>query len=70
MVASKRLKGGSRVAEARLAEIGLPDFGMPGARPEMPPSTYALRLDRLRERAESGATTGSSSIATASTAPT
>jgi hypothetical protein len=39
------------VPKARLAEIRLPDFGMPEARPEMPPSTYAFRLDRLRERA-------------------
>ncbi len=54
MVASKLLNGGSRVLKARLAEIGLPDFGMPEARPELPPSTYALRLDRLRERAERG----------------
>jgi hypothetical protein len=36
----------------RLAEIDLPEFGMPGAMPEIPASTYADRLERLRERAE------------------
>jgi hypothetical protein len=35
---------------ARLAEIDLPDFGMPGAQPQLPPPIYAARLDRLRER--------------------
>jgi Xaa-Pro aminopeptidase len=37
----------------RLAPIGLPDFGMPAAEPTLPPSLYAARLERLRERAES-----------------
>ena len=36
----------------RLAEIELPDFGMPDAMPEIPPATYASRLQRLRERAD------------------
>ena len=40
------------MARARLAEIDLPDFGMPDAMPEIPPATYATRLERLRERAE------------------
>lgn len=35
---------------ARLAEIDLPDFGMPDAAPELPPALYAARLERLRER--------------------
>ncbi len=35
---------------ARLATIDLPDFGMPDAAPELPPSLYAGRLERLRER--------------------
>ena len=37
---------------ARLAEVDLPDFGMPDAMPEIPGTTYAARLQRLRERAE------------------
>ena len=37
---------------ARLAEITLPDFGMPEARPEIPARLHAERLERLRERAE------------------
>jgi hypothetical protein len=37
---------------ARLAEIDLPDFGMPEAMPELPAALYAARLERLRERAE------------------
>ena len=36
----------------RLAEIDLPDFGVPEAMPETPAATYAARLERLRERAE------------------
>jgi hypothetical protein len=35
---------------ARLTEVELPDFGMPDASPELPPSIYAARLERLRER--------------------
>ena len=37
---------------ARLAEIALPDFGAPDERPEIPPSVYADRLQRLRARAD------------------
>ena len=36
----------------RLAEVELPDFGMPDTMPEIPPATYAARLELLRERAE------------------
>jgi hypothetical protein len=39
------------MAKARLAEISLPDFGMPEARPEIPASVYPDRVARLRERA-------------------
>ena len=35
---------------ARLAEVDLPDFGMPDASPELPASIHAARLERLRER--------------------
>ncbi len=38
---------------ARLAQVALPDFGMPDAMPEIPPATYVARLERLRARAES-----------------
>ena len=37
---------------ARLAEIDLPDFGMPDGRPDLPGSLYPARLARLRERAD------------------
>ncbi len=40
------------MARARLAEIHLPDFGMPDATPEIPPALHAARLERLRERAD------------------
>jgi hypothetical protein len=40
----------SRV-EARLADVDLPDFGMPEAIPEITPDLYASRLARLRDRA-------------------
>jgi hypothetical protein len=40
------------MARARLAEISLPDFGMPDVRPEIPASLHAARVERLRERAE------------------
>jgi Xaa-Pro aminopeptidase len=40
------------VTKARVASIDLPDFGMPDASPELPPSLYLERLDRLRDRAE------------------
>ena len=35
-------------SRARLAEITLPDFGMPATEPLLPPSIFADRLDRLR----------------------
>jgi hypothetical protein len=38
-------------AQARVAEIGIPDFGAPGPRPSIPPETYRSRVARLRERA-------------------
>jgi Xaa-Pro aminopeptidase len=38
------------VTRARLATIDLPDFGMPNEAPELPPSLYAARLERLRAR--------------------
>ncbi len=37
---------------ARLADLVLPDFGMPTAMPAIPATTYALRLEQLRERAD------------------
>jgi len=36
---------------ARVAEISLPDFGMPDVRPEILPAVYQVRLARLRELA-------------------
>jgi Xaa-Pro aminopeptidase len=39
-------------AGPHLAEIDLPDFGMPDAMPEIAPETYDARLARLRERAD------------------
>jgi len=36
----------------RLAEVELPQFGMPDAMPEIPPAIHAARLERLRERME------------------
>ena len=46
--------GGAMTSErqARLAEVELPDFGMPAAMPEIPAARYAERLEQLRERAE------------------
>jgi hypothetical protein len=38
--------------KARLAEINLPDFGMPEAMPEIPGAAYQARLEALRERAD------------------
>ena len=56
---------------ARLAEIDLPDFGMPDAMPEIPAAVYADRLERLRARAdEARLRPRSSSTPTASTART
>jgi hypothetical protein len=40
------------MTRARLADIELPDFGMPGAAPELPATIYPERLERLRERME------------------
>ncbi len=40
------------MARARLAQIDLPDFGMPNVRPEIPAALHAARVERLRERAE------------------
>jgi hypothetical protein len=40
------------MVNARLAEIALPDFGMPEARPEIPGHVYAARVAAFRERAE------------------
>ena len=37
---------------ARLARIDLPDFGEPGARPELPPALYPARLARLWRRVQ------------------
>ncbi len=37
---------------AHLAEIDLPEFGMPTTMPRIPASVYAARLERLRERME------------------
>ena len=40
------------MANARLAEISLPDFGMSDAMPEIPADIYRDRLERLRARAD------------------
>jgi hypothetical protein len=40
------------VAQARLAEIDLPDFAMPEAMPVIPATTYQARLEALRARAD------------------
>jgi hypothetical protein len=42
----------TEVRTSRLAEIDLPDFGMPDSSPDLPPSIYAARLECLRERME------------------
>jgi len=39
------------MTHARIAEMRLPDFGMPEERPEIPTTTYQARVARLRERA-------------------
>ncbi|HEU4750027.1 MAG TPA: hypothetical protein VFT54_03115 [Acidimicrobiia bacterium] len=39
------------MTQASLVEVDLPDFGMPAAMPEIPPSVYQARLERLRNRA-------------------
>ena len=33
---------------ARVADIDLPDFGRPAVTPELTPTTYRARLERLR----------------------
>jgi hypothetical protein len=40
------------VTTARLETVDLPDFGMPDARPELPPERYAERVEALRARAD------------------
>ena len=40
------------MVNARLAQIDLPDFGMPETSPELPDHLYLERVARLRERAE------------------
>src|SRR3990172_10805515 len=40
------------MTKARLAQIELPDFGMPEAMPEIPVTVYRARVERLRARAE------------------
>ncbi len=37
---------------ARLAEVPLPDFGMPDREPVIPATIHAARLERLRERGD------------------
>ncbi len=39
------------MTKARLARVTLPDFGMPDERPEIAPTTYLARVERLRARA-------------------
>ncbi|MDQ2965478.1 MAG: aminopeptidase P family N-terminal domain-containing protein [Chloroflexota bacterium] len=39
------------MGKPRLARIDLPDFGMPDAMPDLPPSIYPARVARLREAA-------------------
>src|SRR4029078_12622943 len=54
----RRSRGRRREAEAmtaptrtaRLAEVDLPDFGMPASSPDLPPHLSPPRLERLRER--------------------
>jgi hypothetical protein len=40
------------MTNARLAEVHLPDFGMPGEMPEIPTAMYLDRLERLMARAD------------------
>ncbi len=42
------------MSTARLAEVTLPDFGMPDEVPDIPAPLYASRLERLRSRAVEG----------------
>ncbi len=39
------------MSAVRLAEIALPDFGMPGAQPEIPAATHAARVAAAHARA-------------------
>ncbi len=39
------------MSKPRVAEVALPDFGMPGAVPQIPDATYQDRMARLQERA-------------------
>ena len=39
------------MSKPRVAEVALPDFGMPGAVPQIPDATYRDRMARLQERA-------------------
>lgn len=39
------------MASAQLSSVGLPDFGMPEAMPDLSPRLYRGRVDRLRPRA-------------------
>ncbi len=43
------------MTSARLETIELPEFGVPDERPELPPETYAGRVEQLRARAEARA---------------
>lgn len=40
------------MSKSRLVRIGLPDFGMPDAMPEIPAPLYPARVARLRELAD------------------
>ena len=40
------------MAQARLADVTLPDFGMPDEMPEIPAGLYGARIEALRARAE------------------
>ena len=42
----------ARSATPRLAEVRLPDFGMPETMPEIPAATYEARVEALLERAD------------------
>ncbi len=56
---------------ARLADIALPDFGMPDTEPLLPTTFFAERLERLRAAMSDARLRPTSSCGpTASTAPT
>ena len=46
----RRLMTTTATRRAVLADVELPDFGMPASEPLLPPSIYAERLERLRAR--------------------